>query len=228
MDTISLLLETFAPIASMRILDLGCGAGQLARALARHGARVTGIDPAEEAIETARRVAPEARFEVASAERLPFPDRQFDGAVFLNSLHHVPRAVMGGALNEAGRVTSAGGFVVVIEPLASGGFFEAFRLIDDETEVRGHAQDAVSAAPLFGLLKPVRSVTFTRSERFADFDRFLDRAVAAQPERRGIVTPIRGRLEAAFRQHSWVSPEGLRHLDQPLKADILEVMHPGF
>ena len=100
MDTISLLVETFAPIASKRILDLGCGGGQLARALSKQGARVTGIDPAEQAIEAARQAAPEARFEVASAERLPFPDGKFDGAVFLNSLHHLPRAVMVDALNE--------------------------------------------------------------------------------------------------------------------------------
>ncbi|MEA2775153.1 MAG: 2-polyprenyl-6-hydroxyphenyl methylase / 3-demethylubiquinone-9 3-methyltransferase, partial [Acetobacteraceae bacterium] len=40
--------------ASARILDVGCGAGLAAEALARHGHDVLGIDAAGEAIEAAR------------------------------------------------------------------------------------------------------------------------------------------------------------------------------
>lgn len=223
MDTVSFLLEVFAPVAAKRILDLGCGGGQLARALSRHGVEVTGIDAALPAIRAARAAAPDCCFEVASAERLPFRDRAFDGAVFLNSLHHLPRDSMQAALREAARVTATGGYVAVIEPLAEGSFFEAFRLIEDETEVREHAQQALSSAPLSGLLRPVRSASFTRSESFTDVDRFIDRVVAAEPERRAVIAQIRPRLEAAFRQHSWIDSERLHRLDQPLKADILEV-----
>ncbi|MFC6050724.1 class I SAM-dependent methyltransferase, partial [Methylobacterium hispanicum] len=53
MDTLSLVLETFAPIEGRRILDIGCGSGVLARALAERGAAVTGIDPGQAAIRAA-------------------------------------------------------------------------------------------------------------------------------------------------------------------------------
>lgn len=67
-----------------RILDLGTGTGVIARALARRGAAVTGIDVAESQIAQARHLAEaegdSARFIVASAEDLPFADCSFDAA----------------------------------------------------------------------------------------------------------------------------------------------------
>ena len=50
MDTLSLVLDAFAPIAGRRLLDVGCGPGAMAAALAGHGARMTGIDPGEAAL----------------------------------------------------------------------------------------------------------------------------------------------------------------------------------
>ena len=42
------------PLAGVKLLDIGCGGGILAEALARLGAQVTGIDPVAESIEAAR------------------------------------------------------------------------------------------------------------------------------------------------------------------------------
>ena len=223
MDSISLLVDTFQPIASKRLLDIGCGSGALARALSRHGAEVTGIDVSEAAVAAARQAVPSARFETGAAERLPFGHGTFDGAVFLNSLHHVPASAMTDALAEAARVTCEGGFVVVIEPLASGSFFEAFRLIEDETEVRERAQAAIQAPSIMTVLDPTASDTFVRSEKFADMDAFLARVVAAVPERRAVVDRIRPQIEAAFRRHAERHSDGLYRLDQPLKANVFRV-----
>ena len=44
-------------LAGLRVLDIGCGGGLLCEPLARLGAKVTGIDPAAENIEVARRHA---------------------------------------------------------------------------------------------------------------------------------------------------------------------------
>ena len=45
-----------------RILDLGCGTGDLARALCEKGYRLTGVDLSEEMVKTAREAAPRAEF----------------------------------------------------------------------------------------------------------------------------------------------------------------------
>jgi 2-polyprenyl-3-methyl-5-hydroxy-6-metoxy-1,4-benzoquinol methylase len=45
------------PLSEMRILDIGCGPGLLAKALAFRGAHATGVDPFEHAIASAREAA---------------------------------------------------------------------------------------------------------------------------------------------------------------------------
>jgi ubiquinone/menaquinone biosynthesis C-methylase UbiE len=75
------------------ILDVGCGTGRLLRTAAERfpGARLEGIDAAEGMIEQARVAAgPAARinFQLATAERLPFPDRQFDLVYSTMTFHH--------------------------------------------------------------------------------------------------------------------------------------------
>ena len=224
MDTVALLADTFAPMGGKRLLDIGCGGGHLARALGKRGAVVTGIDPDPSAVETAREVAPEARFEVATATRLPFEDGAFEGAVFLNSLHHIASSDMAAALSEAARITRQDGLVVVVEPLASGSFFDAFRPIEDETAVRRDAQSAVEHAAAGGALRKVTSLVFDRVEDFVDFAQFADRATAAAPERRAIITRDRSTIEAAFRQHAGRTEAGRFRLVQPLKADTFAVM----
>jgi trans-aconitate 2-methyltransferase len=85
------LLQLLAPQAGERILDVGCGTGQLTAEIARSGAVVTGIDSSANMIEQARRNFPELRFELADAQSLPFRG-EFD-AIFSNAaLHWVPDA----------------------------------------------------------------------------------------------------------------------------------------
>jgi SAM-dependent methyltransferase len=94
-----------------RVLDVGCGTGQLARALAERGARVWGVDPSEEMLAHARRAPlPGGRFMHASAERLPFKDGWFDRAVLRQVVHLVDR---GAAFGELARILAPGGRVVV-------------------------------------------------------------------------------------------------------------------
>ena len=75
------------------VLDLGCAGGFMAEALARRGARVTGIDPAREAIAAARRHA-EAEglmiaYDVGTGEEMTYPDASFDAVVCVDVLEHV-------------------------------------------------------------------------------------------------------------------------------------------
>jgi SAM-dependent methyltransferase len=107
---------------SVQALDLGCGAGHAAYALARGGARrVVAYDPSQDMLSV---VAQEASIRghesletvVGAAERLPFDAGSFDLVVTRYSAHHwanVPQA-----LEECARVTAPGGRLIVIDVVA--------------------------------------------------------------------------------------------------------------
>jgi SAM-dependent methyltransferase len=79
------VLEWLAAKPGERILDLGCGDGQLTQRIAANGATVVGVDTSPEMVDAARSrgiVVMEA-----SAESLPFSDQAFD-AVFSNAALH--------------------------------------------------------------------------------------------------------------------------------------------
>jgi ubiquinone/menaquinone biosynthesis C-methylase UbiE len=90
----------------MRILDLACGPGNLARRLAAAvapGGEVVGVDLAPGMIEVARSLAiPNARFELMDIEELSFPSGSFDAAACGHGLQFVPH--LDRALSEAHRV----------------------------------------------------------------------------------------------------------------------------
>lgn len=72
-----------------RVLDLCCGTGRIAAALAERGFRVTGIDGSEEMLRLARGNAPTAEFIAADARAFDLP-ASFDGVVSLfDSLNHI-------------------------------------------------------------------------------------------------------------------------------------------
>jgi len=221
-DALTLISETFEPLPGARLLDVGCGAGRLASALLARGAFVIGVDPDERAITAAQGSAPAAEFRVARAESLPFKRGTFDGVIFLNSLHHVPEPAMGPALSEAARVSASTGSVLVVEPLAEGSFFSAFRFVEDETEIRAAAQSAVMDSVARGNLKLERTVEFVRKERFADLDAFLVRVLAADRSRELAVCKHRSEIEAEFVRVSRRDEHGLFVLDQPLRAHVLK------
>lgn len=100
-------LAILAPKPGERILDLGCGTGQLTQAIAESGALATGLDGSAEMIAAARREYPELAFVHADATDFSFSE-PFD-AVFSNAALHwmkpqekVARCVAR-ALREGGR-----------------------------------------------------------------------------------------------------------------------------
>src|SRR2546423_8216343 len=75
-----------------RALDVGCGAGALALALAPLVREAVGVDRVPELLELARERAPgKPTFAEAAATRLPYSDRGFDLAGTPRPPHHVPR-----------------------------------------------------------------------------------------------------------------------------------------
>jgi trans-aconitate 2-methyltransferase len=71
-----------------RILDVGCGTGQLTSEITQFGAEVVGIDSSPDMIATARKNFPQLRFEVADVTALDFAN-EFDVVVSNAALHWV-------------------------------------------------------------------------------------------------------------------------------------------
>ena len=107
-----------------RVLDVGCGTGNLALAVAERCPRsnVVGIDFAQAyvAYASARMHDPRLSFAVGDVCALEFPERSFDRALCLLVLHFVPDTVK--AVSEMRRVVKPGGVIAAAVWDARGGF----------------------------------------------------------------------------------------------------------
>jgi SAM-dependent methyltransferase len=99
------------------VLDFGCGTGRLSDWLARHGARVEGVDATDEMVAAAKANVPEVHFQTIASTELPFADRQFDLVVTAYVLQYYvdPDA---STVRELERVLAHGGKLVAIEQVA--------------------------------------------------------------------------------------------------------------
>jgi SAM-dependent methyltransferase len=97
-----------------RVLDIGCAKGFLVKDLMQvcPGLEVFGLDISEYAVLNCE---PEVvgRLHVGNAVRLPFPDRSFDAALSINTVHNLARAQCVEALTEMQRVAPGRGYVQV-------------------------------------------------------------------------------------------------------------------
>ncbi len=101
------------------VLDLGCGSGWATRLMAEratHG-RVVGIDISDEMIALARSTStqyPQAEFQIAGAENLPFETGEFTHAFSMESIYYYSDMLT--ALKEVRRVLAPGGlFAAVVD-----------------------------------------------------------------------------------------------------------------
>lgn len=99
-----------------KVLDIGCGAGLLSEAMARHGAEVLGIDLAQESIEIARahareeHLSPLPSYETISAEDLAEQKPgEFDIVTCMECLEHVPDPVS--ILRACARLLKPNGYI---------------------------------------------------------------------------------------------------------------------
>ena len=114
-----------------RLLDVGCGAGQLALIASRAGAKVTGCDIATNWLEQARaRAAAEGlsiTFEEGDAEALPYKDGQFDAVNSLIGAMFAPRPELVAA--ELTRVCRPGGMIAMANWTPGGFVGQMFKTI---------------------------------------------------------------------------------------------------
>ncbi|GAB4269186.1 class I SAM-dependent methyltransferase [Deferrisoma sp.] len=96
-----------------RLLDLGCGQGEMARFFRDLGYEVVGVDVAEANVEKLRSLGFEAR-RADLNQPLPFPDAFADGVSLLDVIEHVVKAEQ--LVAECWRVLRPGGWFLLSTP----------------------------------------------------------------------------------------------------------------
>lgn len=124
------ILNTLHIEPGSNVLDVGCGAGQIAIPMARAGIRVTGIDIATNLIADARARAARERldiqFDEGDAEDLPYPDASFDTVISLIGAMFAPRPDR--VASELKRVTRSGGRIIMMNWTPPGFIGQMFKI----------------------------------------------------------------------------------------------------
>ncbi len=130
-----LIFRRFGVKPGSLLLDVGCGAGQLALIAARAGARVTGCDIATNWLEKARLRAQteglQISFKEGDAEALPFTDGRFDTVTSLFGAMFAPRPQLVAA--ELTRVCRPEGSIIMANWTPGGFIGQMFKTISRYT-----------------------------------------------------------------------------------------------
>lgn len=107
--------------AGLRVLDIGCGTGNLVVAVRRRypDVEVVGLDPDVRALDRAHRKAARAglavRLDQGYAQEMPYADGAFDRVLSSLMFHHLGQAAKEGMLAEVRRVLRPGGLLVLAD-----------------------------------------------------------------------------------------------------------------
>ena len=126
------LVTALGPVRGKRILEVGCGYGELSVYLAKQGAVVAAFDIGSTLIEAARELARinevSVDFRTADATSVPWPSGSSDIVVAVGVLHHLSESDLAVAVREAHRVLGEGGMALFCEPVENS---RAFSLLQD-------------------------------------------------------------------------------------------------
>ncbi len=215
-------LRRLVPLAGARVIDLGCGNAEVSRRLLERGvvASMTAleVDRRQHAANIASEHPSNLRFMLAGAEDIALADQQFDVALMLKSLHHVPMRELGRALAEVRRVLVPGGYLYVSEPVYGGDFNDIVRLFHDEGEVRAAAYAALQQAAADGVLQWVEERIFETPLTFSDFDDFVDRVVRVTHSDLSLDQATAAEVRRRF--DKFMSPQGA-HFVRQMRVNLL-------
>ena len=143
-----------------RVLELGCGPGDLTAELVARGAKVHAVDRSLEMLSVAAKEAPGAELQRADLRGFTPPGR-YDAALIAFVLHELPIEDVGGVVERAAGALDTGGRLVILDHALPGGFAGTMwksilrgiesRRIDQWLEV-----DIAAAMEAAGMRTPVR------------------------------------------------------------------------
>jgi len=138
-----------------RLLDVGCGTGDLAAIFARRGWSAAGIEPSTTAAEHARAIGVEAV--TGTLADAPWDDGEFDAILFNHSLEHIDEPAQ--ALAEAARLLRPGGLLAIAVPNFGSWhrrlFGSAWFQLDLPRHLQHFDRDSLSALVESASLRPV-------------------------------------------------------------------------
>tara|TARA_Y100000590_G_scaffold446120_1_gene579370 strand:- start:909 stop:1640 length:732 start_codon:yes stop_codon:yes gene_type:complete len=164
-----------------KVLDIGCGKGDLAYSLSDKGAHVFGLEPDYFQLNSGRNfsISNEVQFVNGSANSIPFVDNFFDYVIFCKSLHHVPCDLMNKALIESKRILNPlKGSLIVLEPCMDGEFSQLIKPFHDETHVRKKAAESLENFAIDSF-NHFCQYTYTGTYKFKDFNSFNSKMSSA-------------------------------------------------
>jgi SAM-dependent methyltransferase len=114
LDDFEGLFTTYLP-RDLRVLEAGCGLGQLVMALKSRGYLVEGVDYAAQTVATLNEVAPELNVRVGDVYNLDVPDETYGGYISIGIFEHNPDGPQKG-LSEVRRVLDPRGVALISVP----------------------------------------------------------------------------------------------------------------
>jgi len=209
------LLDALAALGPMQVLDVGCGTGKVAVALARRGLSVLGVEVDERMAEVARGYG--VAVEIAAFETWQDAGRQFDLITCADAWHWIDPAL---GIPKAARVLRVGGTMalfrnssVVDEPVIA-----AFDAV-----YRRHAPEVTQVWRPTGRKAHVGGHAFSDSaagDLFADNDAFSSVEARTYQWERTLSADEWVGLAATVSDHQRLGPERLTTLLQALHAMI--------
>ena len=136
------MLDRYLSKGGLRVLDVGCGAGNMIHHLSRYGT-VKGIDINSIPLKVAHQRGYDAQ--QASAEDIPFPDGSFELVAALDLIEHCPDDLP--VLLQCYRVCAPGGHIIITVP--------AFQWLWSHNDVINHHYRRYTAEQLLALLDRV-------------------------------------------------------------------------
>lgn len=192
-----------------RVLDLGCGPGFIANAVAPHVAEVLGLDPSPNMIAAARaQAAPNARFEIGSSEDLGAVHAPVQLVTIGRAFHWMDRPR---TLADLDPLIAPGGAIALLNdrPVAApmnrwwhafNAVAKSFAVMDDYNQHRASddwvPHDEVLIASAFDAL---RSITVYQTHQWT-FERLLRNTLSRSATTEALLGDTRAAMEAAMRE----------------------------
>lgn len=214
--------ESLLPLEDAVILELGCGAAEVSRAIASAvpSADITAleVDTRQHEANLAGPQLANLHFSLGGAEKIPAADETFDIVLMIKSLHHVPGELMERALKEVRRVLKPEGLAYFAEPVFSGAFNEILRVFHNEEEVRKNAFAAIKNAATRGGMALVAEKFFFVPVKVEDFAAFERRFINVTHSDHHLTRAQLDEVQKKFAQH--MTPQGAT-FKTPMRADVL-------